>query len=93
MSIETIDLEFLAVIAMAFTLVLIPVMGITARFALKPTVEALGQVFQQKGSDEALQLMERRMAMLEQQIDLMEGAMRRLEGTVQFDRVLTSSVP
>ena len=78
---------------MAMTLVLIPGMGLTARFALKPILEALGQVLNQKGSDEALQLMERRMAMLEQQIDLMEGTMRRLDETVQLDRALTSSVP
>jgi hypothetical protein len=89
MSIETIDLEFLAIVAMPFILLLVPIMGLTARFALKPTVEAIGQVLHRKGTDEALQLMERRMAMLEQQIDLMEATMRRLDETVQFDRRLT----
>jgi len=93
MNIETLDIEFLAIVAMAFTLVLIPILGFTIRFALKPTVEALGQLFNPSGmsDDEALHLLERRLAMLEQQVDLVEGTMQRLDETVQFDRRLTAS--
>jgi len=89
MSIETIDLEFLAVVAMAFTIVLIPILGLTARFALKPTVEALGTLLRQKGSEESLLLMERRMSLMEQQLELMEGTLRRVDEATSFDRQLT----
>jgi hypothetical protein len=88
MSIEPIDLEFLAVMAMIFTVVLIPILGLTARFALKPTVEALGQLLRQRESEEGLLLMERRTALLEQQVELMEGALRRAEEANAFHRQL-----
>jgi len=89
MSIETIDLEFLAIMAMAFTIVVIPILGLTARFALKPTVEAIGQLFRKRESEEALLLMDRRMALLEQQVELMEGTLRRVDEATAFDKQLT----
>ncbi len=88
MQLQSVNLEGLVAIIMVFSIVLIPVIGLTARFALKPTVEALGQFFRQKGSDEALQLMERRMALMEQQLESMEGTVRRLDEAHQFDRQL-----
>jgi hypothetical protein len=41
MNIETLDIEFLAIVAMAFTLVLVPILGFTIRFALTPTDETV----------------------------------------------------
>jgi hypothetical protein len=89
MGIEPIDFEFLAVVAMAFTVVLVPILGVTARIALKPTVEALSQFFRHRESNEALLLMERRVALLEQQVEMMESSMRQVDEGVRFDRQLT----
>ena len=44
-----IDLTALLAVFMGVSVVLIPVLGITARFALKPTVEALSRFFDRKG--------------------------------------------
>ena len=61
-----IDLTALLAVFMGISIVLIPVLGITARFALKPTVEALSRFFDKRGSDEAVSILERRMALIEQ---------------------------
>ena len=58
-----IDLTALLAVFMGISIVLIPVLGITARFALKPTVEALSRFFDKKGSDEAVSILKRRMAL------------------------------
>jgi hypothetical protein len=43
---------------MALSIPLILVIGITARFALKPTVDALSRFFDKKGSDEAVSILQ-----------------------------------
>jgi hypothetical protein len=75
---------------MGISIVLIPVIGLTARFALKPTVEALSRIFESRGADEGLQILERRIALLEQQVEAFEGSLSRLEEGAEFDRQLTS---
>ena len=67
-AIQPIDLTAFLAIFMAISVVLVPVIGLTARFALKPTVEALGRFFDKKGNDEAISILERRMALMEQQL-------------------------
>ena len=61
-----IDLTALLAVFMGISILLIPVLGITARFALKPTVEALSRFFNKKGNDEAVSILERRMALIGQ---------------------------
>ena len=73
---------------MGISIVLIPVLGITARFALKPTVEALSRFFDKKGSDEAISILERRMALMEQQLESIESNVLRLAETSEFDQKL-----
>ena len=88
MQVLPIDLTAIVAIVMGILVVLIPVAGVTARFALKPTVEAFGQFFESRGRDESMQLLERRCALLEQQVEVVESQMHRLTEASDFDRAL-----
>jgi hypothetical protein len=46
-----IDLTALLAVFMGISIILIPIIGLTARFALKPTVEAFSRILEAKGSD------------------------------------------
>jgi len=88
MQIQPVDLTALISSILGISIVLIPVIGITARFALKPTVEALARVFESRGTHEAIQILERRLSLLESQIENLESGQRRLEEKSQFDAQL-----
>jgi hypothetical protein len=90
MPVAPVDLVGLVATIMGISVILIPVIGLTARFALKPTVEALGKFFETKGSEEIVRLLERRVALLEQQVEYMEGHIRELEDVSTFHRELGS---
>ena len=83
-----IDLTALLAVFMGISIVLIPVLGITARFALKPTVEALSRFFDKKGNEETISILERRIALMEQQIESMESNVHRLVETTESHREL-----
>ncbi len=83
-----IDLTALLAVFMGTSVVLIPVLGITARFALKPTVEALSRFFDKKGSDEAVSILERRMALIEQQVESIDTNVQKLVEAAECDRKL-----
>jgi hypothetical protein len=88
MEILPIDLTSVIAVFMGISIVLIPVIGLTARFALKPTVEALSRVFESRGSEESVRMLEQRLSLLEQQLDAMEGSLRRIEDATRFDAQL-----
>ena len=88
MEVQPINLTSIIAVIMGISVVLIPVIGLTARFALKPVVEALSKVFEARGMDESLQIMERRIALLETHIDTLDSSMNRLEDTTRFDAQL-----
>lgn len=88
MEVLPIDLTAIIAVIMVFSVVLIPIIGLTARFALKPTVEALSKVFEKKGTDETLMILERRIALLETELDTLQNAMHRLEEVSSFDNQL-----
>jgi hypothetical protein len=90
MQILPIDLTALVAVILGISVVLVPVIGITARFALKPIVEAMGRGLAHKGIEETVQILERRMALLEQQLESMDGSVRRLTEMSEFDRALES---
>ncbi len=90
MEISPIDVTGLVAVVMGISTVLIPVIGLTARFALKPTVEALSKVFESKGHEQTVALLERRQALLESQVEHLEGELRRLSEAQEFDRQLGS---
>ena len=53
--------------------VLIPVTGLTARFVLKPIVEAIARLRETTNSNQALVMLERRMDLLEQEVQGVAG--------------------
>lgn len=84
MQVMPIDLTALVAVILGCSMVLIPIIGVTARFALKPTVEALSRFFETKGADQAVKILERRVQLLEQQLEYMEDSMRRIEEVSDF---------
>lgn len=90
MQVLPIDLTEIVTMVLAMSVVLIPVAGATARFALKPLVESLGKVNEVRGVEETVAITERRVALLEQQLEALDSTMRRLEAGDAFDRALKS---
>ncbi len=93
MQVLPIDLTALIGVIGGISIVLVPIIGITARFALKPTVEALGRFMDRKGMDETVQILERRVALMEQQIETMEGSVQKLAEVAEFQKALASPAP
>ena len=87
-----IDLTALLATFMGISIVLIPVLGITARFALKPTVEALSRLFEGRGREESISILERRMGLMEQQIESIESNVQRLVDMSEFHQELQAPV-
>jgi hypothetical protein len=92
---EILPIDFTALLAvfMGVSVVLVPVIGLTARFALKPTVEAVSRFFDKKGSEETISILERRMALLEQQVESIDTNVQRLVDTTDFDQKLSAPPP
>lgn len=90
MQVMPIDLTSIIATVMGISIVLIPVIGLTARFALKPVVEALARVMEARGTNESLQMVDRRIALLESQMESMETTLKRLDETSAFDAQLRS---
>lgn len=90
MEVMPIDLVALIGTILGISIVLVPVIGLTARFALKPVVEALGRVFEGRSNDESMRLMERRLELQEQQIEALQAALKQISDTQEFDRQLSA---
>lgn len=86
----------LIAVFMGSLIVLIPVAGITARFAMKPIVESLARLRESGQKGEALELLERRLALLEHEVQNMSGLrddVQRLVEELEFQRLLTHPQP
>ncbi len=83
-----VDWVALVAVTMGTLIVLIPVAGLTARFALKPIVEAVARMRQTGGAAEHLALLEQRVALMEQQQANMESDMGRLLEVQEFEEKL-----
>lgn len=88
MEILPIDVTAIVAIVLGMLVVLIPIAGLTARYALKPLVESFARLFDVQNVEETLRMSERRMALMEQQIEGLEGEVRRLRETQEFDTAL-----
>jgi hypothetical protein len=79
-------------ILMGGLMFLIPIAGLTARFAIKPIMEALakGRESGLGGTNRELAVLEQRVALLEQQYQALEGSVDRLGEVKEFDRMLSS---
>ncbi len=83
-----IDVTSVIAVVMGILVVLIPISGLTARFALKPIAEAVARMREAQGTSQALGLVEQRLALLEQQMSSLESDVKRIEDTTEFDRQL-----
>ena len=83
-----VDLTSLVAVIGVFLVVLIPVAGLTARFALKPIVEAIFRARESPTAARETALLEKRVALLEQQLRSVEGSMERLAEGAEFRRQL-----
>ena len=75
-------------IFLGMMVVLIPIAGLTARFALRPLMEALRSYRELQGENQAQQLIERRMALMEEQVHSMDRSIRELLEESEFRRDL-----
>lgn len=76
MDVLPIDLTAVIAVTGGILMLLIPIAGITARFALKPIAEAIARVREAEGAN-------REMAFMQQRLDLIEGQLSSLESSVQ----------
>ena len=75
-------------IFLGMMVVLIPIIGLTARFALRPMMDALTKYREIAGQNEAQQLIERRVALMEEQLHSMDRSLRDLADESEFRRQL-----
>lgn len=93
MEVLPVDLTAIVGIIMGMLVVLIPIAGLTARFAIKPITESLAKLRQGNVDRQLVELLERRMTLLEQEVHGL-GGMRddvaRLLEEAEFQRQLQS---
>jgi len=85
-----IDLVPLVAVVMGLLVVLIPISGLTARFALKPIAEAVARMRESQGASREVAILEQRVALLEQQLSTVETDVSRLDEAKEFERQLRS---
>ena len=90
MQLEPVNLVALVGTILGISIVLIPVIGVTARFALNPVVDALSKLFDVKNSDETLRILERRLELQEQEISVLNQAVQSLTEAHDFERQLAA---
>jgi len=93
MNFYPIDLTTVIIAGMGLLIVLIPVFGLTVRFALKPTVEALMRARSEVSGQDQAALLERRLNLLETQLEQTSEALTRLSEEAEFRRQLAMSEP
>jgi hypothetical protein len=77
-------------IFLGLMVVLIPITGLTLRFALKPMMEALGKYREVQGDKQMQALLERRVSLMEEQLHSMDRSLRELAEESEFRRELES---
>ena len=78
MQVLPIDLTALAAVILGISVVLVPVIGLTARFAFKPVVEALARIFEDRNADETVRMLERRIELQEHELTSLHATVRQL---------------
>ena len=90
MQLMPIDLTSLVAVILGISIVLVPVIGLTARYALSPTVQALAKLFESKGTEEAVRILERRIELQEQEIAMLSQTVQSLSEGRDFERQLAA---
>lgn len=89
MDAETLEaLTGVVAVVLGCMIVLIPIAGITARFALKPVMEAFARYRDMQGEGQKISLLERRLALVEEQQHSQERLLARLSEDADFRRQL-----
>lgn len=88
-----IDVTAIVALVMGISIILIPVAGLTLRFAIKPAVEAIARSFEHRGLEDTVSVMERRLGILERQMESMETTVNRLADVVEFQNELHAGQP
>ena len=78
----------LVAIVMGISVVLVPVIGYTARYVLRPFEETLTRYLQARAADDSVRILERRLALMEQQLETMESTLNRVADAADFHREL-----
>lgn len=86
--IQPVDLTEIVAVVMGVSIVLIPVAGLTLRFAIKPVVEAIGRSLESHGLEDTVGVLERRMEILERQLESTDTSVGRLAEAVEFQKEL-----
>jgi hypothetical protein len=91
MEVLPVDLNAIVAIIMGMLVVLIPIAGLTARFAIKPIAESMAKLRQGNMDRQVVEMLERRLTLLEQEVHGL-GGMRddvaRLLEEAEFQRQL-----
>jgi hypothetical protein len=88
MQVLPIDLTAVVAVILGSLMFLIPIAGITARFALKPLVDSMARFFDTRTMEDAMAINERRVALLESQVESLEHTVDQLRAAHSFDREL-----
>jgi hypothetical protein len=91
-----VDYTGIIAVIMGSLMFLIPIAGFTARFAMKPIVESIARMRESGVKTEALELVERRLALLEQEVQSVSNIrdeVGRLVDELEFQRKLTAPKP
>jgi hypothetical protein len=91
--VQPIDVVGLVGAFMGTLIVLVPVVGLTARFALKPIAEAMAKVRESQGSQKEIALMQQRIDLLEQQLSAVESDLYRIKEVQEFQAQLRAPKP
>jgi hypothetical protein len=92
MQVMPVDLVALTAIILGCLMFLIPIAGLTARFAIRPITEAIAKMNASGAERETVQLLERRVALLEQELHGMSDLRRdlaRVRDTLEFQKQLS----
>jgi hypothetical protein len=92
MQVMPVDLVALSAVILGCLMFLIPIAGLTARFAIKPITEALAKSQSGNINRETVQLLERRLALIEQEVhglNDLRGDLARVLEEMEFQKQLT----
>lgn len=90
MNVLPIDVTSVIAIVLGMLVVLIPVAGLTARFAFKPVVEAIARMREGQNGQQELSLLQQRVALLEQQVQNVEQTVDRIGDEREFHKQLST---
>ena len=72
---------------------LVPIIGITARIALRPVMDSWAKYRELKGNDETVLMLERRMALMEEHLNSIDRSVQLLLEEADFRRQLETGTP